>query len=82
MYFVRASTFTDLKDYVEGLDANQLKAGIWGGDIGLRNLRLKKGALDKFRLPVDVVEGFIGNLSIKITWSLVCVVPLVHTRGV
>jgi vacuolar protein sorting-associated protein 13A/C len=25
--------------------------------LTLRNLRLKKGALDKFRLPVDVLEG-------------------------
>lgn len=27
------------------------------GQLTLRNLRLKKGALDKFRLPVDVLEG-------------------------
>lgn len=27
------------------------------GQLTLGNLRLKKGALDKFRLPVDVLEG-------------------------
>jgi vacuolar protein sorting-associated protein 13A/C len=27
------------------------------GQLTLRNLRLKRGALDKFRLPVDVLEG-------------------------
>jgi len=27
------------------------------GQLTLRNLRLKKGALDKFRLPVDVIAG-------------------------
>ena len=27
------------------------------GQLTLRKLRLKKGALDKFRLPVDVIEG-------------------------
>ena len=27
------------------------------GQLTLRSLRLKKGALDKFRLPVDVIEG-------------------------
>ena len=27
------------------------------GLIELRNLRVRKGALDKFKLPVDVVEG-------------------------
>lgn len=29
----------------------------WAGQLALRNLRLKKSALDKFRLPVDVLEG-------------------------
>lgn len=27
------------------------------GQLTLRGLRLKKGALDKFRLPIDVLEG-------------------------
>jgi hypothetical protein len=27
------------------------------GELTLRNLVLKRGALDKFRLPIDVVEG-------------------------
>lgn len=27
------------------------------GQLTLRNLKLKKGALDKFQLPVDVLEG-------------------------
>ena len=27
------------------------------GQVTLKKLRLKKGALDKFRLPVDVIEG-------------------------
>jgi vacuolar protein sorting-associated protein 13A/C len=27
------------------------------GQLSLRNLRMKKGALDNFRLPVDVLEG-------------------------
>lgn len=30
------------------------------GQLTLKTLRLKKGALDKFRLPVDVVEGQFG----------------------
>lgn len=34
-----------------------LNWGISKGQLTLRNLRLKKGALDKFRLPVDVLEG-------------------------
>ena len=32
------------------------------GQLTLHKLRLKKGALDKFRLPVDVVEGPLSVL--------------------
>lgn len=45
--------------------------GIWSGDIKLKNLRLKKEALDKFRLPVDVVEGYLGDLTLSIPWYVV-----------
>lgn len=53
---------------VESLDTRQLNVGIWSGDVKLRNLRLKKEALDKFRLPVDVVEGYLGDLTLSIPW--------------
>ncbi|ORY90221.1 hypothetical protein BCR35DRAFT_261800 [Leucosporidium creatinivorum] len=58
-----------LSAYVESLDTRQLNVGIWSGDVKLRNLRLKKEALDKFRLPVDVVEGYLGDLTLSIPWS-------------
>ncbi|GAA5898641.1 hypothetical protein JCM6882_000886 [Rhodosporidiobolus microsporus] len=54
---------------VDNLNSNQLNVGIWSGDVKLRNLRLKKEALDKFRLPVDVVEGYLGELTLSIPWS-------------
>ncbi|MBW0584155.1 hypothetical protein O181_123870, partial [Austropuccinia psidii MF-1] len=31
-----------------------------------RNLKLKRGALDKFRLPIDVVKGSIGRLVLTV----------------
>ncbi|GJN91455.1 hypothetical protein Rhopal_004478-T1 [Rhodotorula paludigena] len=58
-----------LAAYVDNLNTNQLNVGIWSGDVKLRNLRLKKEALDKFRLPVDVVEGYLGDLTLSIPWS-------------
>lgn len=53
---------------VSNLNTGQLNIGIWSGDIKLKNLRLKKEALDKFRLPVDVVEGYLGDLTLSIPW--------------
>ena len=36
---------------------NQVNYGVSSGLVSLQGLRMKKGALDKFRLPVDVLEG-------------------------
>ncbi|KAJ1561443.1 hypothetical protein HK096_004696, partial [Nowakowskiella sp. JEL0078] len=56
-------------DYVDNVETNQLSVGVWNGDVVLSNLKLKRDALDKFNLPVDVVEGYIGDLSFKIPWN-------------
>ncbi|KAG1730517.1 N-terminal region of Chorein, a TM vesicle-mediated sorter-domain-containing protein [Suillus paluster] len=57
-----------LAPYVENLDMNSLKYSIGQGQVTLRNLRLKKGALDKFRLPVDVIEGYLGTFTLSVNW--------------
>ncbi|KAH9898385.1 vacuolar protein sorting-associated protein 13 [Cubamyces lactineus] len=58
-----------LAPYVENLDMNQVNYGIGQGQITLTKLRLKKGALDKFRLPVDVIDaGHLGKLSLSLHW--------------
>lgn len=33
------------------------------------SLKLKTSALDKFRLPIDVKEGYLGELTLSIPWS-------------
>ena len=55
-----------LAEYVDGLNTSQLNIGIWSGDVTLRNLRLKRTALDKFQLPLDVKEGYLGRLTLSI----------------
>lgn len=47
---------------------NQVNYGIGQGQLTLRNLHLKKGALDKFRLPVDVQEGHLGKFTLSLHW--------------
>ncbi|KAJ1939046.1 Vacuolar protein sorting-associated protein 13, partial [Linderina pennispora] len=58
-----------LGNYVTNLETNQLKLGIWQGDVKLEKLRLKTDALDKLHLPIDVKEGWLGTLTISIPWS-------------
>uniref|UniRef100_A0A0W0G3E4 Putative vacuolar protein sorting-associated protein vps13 n=1 Tax=Moniliophthora roreri TaxID=221103 RepID=A0A0W0G3E4_MONRR len=38
------------------------------GQLTLRKLQLKRGALDKFRLPVDVLEGHLGKFTLSLHW--------------
>ncbi|KAG5437684.1 hypothetical protein PCANB_000721 [Pneumocystis canis] len=58
-----------LGSYVENFDPKQLNIGIWKGDVKLKNLRLKKEALDMFKLPINIFEGFLGELILQIPWS-------------
>lgn len=55
--------------YVKNFDAKQLNVGIWSGDVKLRDLELRREALDQLHLPVNVVEGHLGHLTMSIPWS-------------
>ncbi|TFK30442.1 vacuolar protein sorting-associated protein vps13 [Coprinopsis marcescibilis] len=57
-----------LAPYVENLDLNQVNYGIAQGQLTLRNLKLKRGVLDKFQLPVDVLEGHLGTFTLSLYW--------------
>ena len=55
--------------YVKNFDPKQLNVGIWSGAVKLRNLELRKEALDQLHLPINVVEGHLGELTLTIPWS-------------
>ncbi|KAL1985887.1 hypothetical protein VTN96DRAFT_7265 [Rasamsonia emersonii] len=55
--------------YVKNFDAKQLNIGIWSGDVKLHNLELRREALDQLRLPLNVVGGHLGQLTLSIPWS-------------
>ncbi|OCK84928.1 vacuolar protein sorting-associated protein 13 [Lepidopterella palustris CBS 459.81] len=55
--------------YVQNFDPKQLNVGIWSGDVKLRNLELRREALDQLHLPLNVVEGHLGQLTLSIPWS-------------
>lgn len=55
--------------YVRNFDPKQLNVGIWSGDVKLRDLELRREALDQFHLPLNVVEGHISSLVLQIPWS-------------
>lgn len=55
--------------YVKNFDPKQLNVGIFSGDVKLRNLQLRREALDQLHLPINVVEGRLGELTLSIPWS-------------
>lgn len=55
--------------YVQNFDPKQLNVGIWSGDVKLTNLELRREALDQLHLPLNVVEGHLGSLTLSIPWS-------------
>lgn len=55
--------------YVKNFDPTQLKVGIWSGDVKLHNLELRREALDQLKLPINVLEGHLGALTLVIPWS-------------
>lgn len=55
--------------YVQNFDPKQLNVGIWSGDVKLRDLELRREALDQLHLPINVVEGHLGSLTLQIPWS-------------
>ncbi|KAF6839500.1 vacuolar protein sorting-associated protein vps13 [Colletotrichum musicola] len=55
--------------YVKNFDPAQLKVGIWSGDVKLKNLELRREALDQLKLPLNVMEGHLGELTLIIPWS-------------
>ena len=58
-----------LGDYIEGLSEDNLKLGVWSGEISLNNLQLNRTILQKLNLPVIIAHGSVKSLLIKIPWA-------------
>lgn len=65
--------------YVENLDQSQLRIGIWGGDVILKDLVLKSTALDELDLPIRAKYGNLGSLTLKIPWTNLYNAPVICT---
>lgn len=58
-----------LGEYIENLDSKDLSVSIWGGDIQLHDINLKRNLFEKFKIPLDLIFGQIGTLHIKVPWK-------------
>jgi len=52
--------------YFDNVNVSQLRVAFEKGEVELENLPIKKDALQHFNLPLEVVSGIVGRLSIKV----------------
>lgn len=62
--------------YIKNFDPTQVKVGVWQGSVKLHNLELRKEALDQLKLPLNVVEGHVGELTLSIPWTNLAGAPV------
>ena len=58
-----------LGKYIEDLDSKDLNISIWGGDIKLNDINLKKDIFNMYKVPLDLIFGQIGELHIRVPWK-------------
>lgn len=65
-----------LGDYVQGITKDNLKVGVWSGKIELKNLQLNHQGIEKLKLPVSVINGYINTLTVSIPWASLASQPV------
>jgi len=55
--------------FIDGIDKNNLKIGIWSGDIVIQNIAVKPEVLAMLDLPFRMRYSFVGKLSVSVPWK-------------
>jgi vacuolar protein sorting-associated protein 13A/C len=58
-----------LGDFVEGLTEDNLKIGVWSGEVVLENLTLSKTLLRRFNSPLALKHGFVKRMELIVPWA-------------
>ena len=48
-----------------GIDKQAAEMSVWKGEIRLKNLSLKKSAIDGLDLPITLVHGSLDELTVR-----------------
>lgn len=56
-------------EYVEGISKDQIKIGILGGNVEIKNLTIKRNIMQNFSLPFDLKFGTIEHIKLKVPWT-------------
>lgn len=66
-----------LGEFVENLDANQLKLSVFSGQVELNNLQVKTSFIGKLGLPFVMNSGSLGKIKLTIPWTSLTSSPLI-----
>lgn len=58
-----------LGDFIDGLTEENLKVGVWSGEIVLENLQINKALLQKYNAPFSLRYGLIKRLELIVPWG-------------
>jgi vacuolar protein sorting-associated protein 13A/C len=63
--------------FIKHIPQEQLRVGVWRGEIVLDDLELRPDCLDGLGLPLTLEAGYVGSLRISIPWSSLGTKPVV-----
>ncbi|CAD8214972.1 unnamed protein product [Paramecium octaurelia] len=62
--------------FISGLDKNNLKLGVWSGNMIIENVNLKPDIIEMLELPIKLGRSSVGKLTIKIPWKKITSAPV------
>jgi len=63
--------------FIKHIPQEQLRVGVWRGEIALDDLELRADCLDGLGLPLTLEAGYVGSLRISIPWQYLGTKPVV-----
>ena len=65
-----------LGNFIKGFDANNLKLGVWSGNVVVENVSLKPEIIDLLELPFKLQFSSIGKLQVSVPWNKLSSAPV------
>ena len=58
-----------LSEYVEDFNSENMKIGLWSGEVVIKNVKLRKENIQKLNLPLKIKYSRLGCLKMSIPWK-------------
>lgn len=58
-----------LGEYLDGFNSSNLNVGILSGEVVIQNVKLKRSALLKLGLPIELRYSLVKSVVMKIPWK-------------